>query len=128
MTAKENSATTARRALAVAALLSALPAQPAFAASGKDAFDEQCASCHSLGGASTSSGPSLKGVVWRKIAVLPDFPYTSGLRAKVGVWTPDRLNAYLKNTQAFAPGTDMFWDIRDDAERRAIVRYLEGLK
>ena len=110
-------------AIAAAAVL-ALPAAPAHAG-GKELFEAQCASCHTLDGHSTAAGPSLKGVVWRKIASLKDYRYSAGLKAQIGDWSPDRLNAYLKDTQGYAPGTDMFWDIADPAERKAIVQYLE---
>ena len=108
----------------IAALILALLATPALAG-GQELFEAQCASCHTLDGHSTASGPSLNGVVWRKIASLRDFRYSAGLRGQVGSWSPDRLNAYLRNTQAFAPGTDMFWDIADPATRKAIVQFLE---
>jgi cytochrome c len=111
------------RALLV--LLVTLAAGPALADPGEDAFNSQCASCHTLTGASTPNGPSLKGVVWRKIADLPDFTYSDGLKAKVGTWSPDRLDAYLKNSQQFAPGTDMFWDVEDAVRRKAIIAYLQ---
>lgn len=114
---------------AVLFLLLAFAAGPAMAASaGEEAFNSQCASCHSLSAASTLNGPSLKGVLWRKIASLPDFTYSAGLKAKIGTWSPDRLDSYLKNSQVFAPGTDMFWDVHDRAERRAIIDYLKTLQ
>jgi cytochrome c len=112
----------------VLTLILALAAGPALAAPvSAEAFNAQCASCHSIGSASTQNGPSLKGVLWRKIASLPDFAYSDALRAKIGTWSPDRLDAYLANSQAFAPGTDMFWDVPDPAERKAIVDYLQTL-
>jgi cytochrome c2 len=114
--------------LLAAVLLSLAAATPALGSEGEDAFNNNCASCHTLSGVSTKSGPSLKGVVWRKIAVLPDFAYSSALRSMVGGWTPDRLDAFLRNTQAIAPGTDMFWDIDDAPTRRAIVNYLKTVK
>ena len=94
-------------------------------ADGQALFEAQCASCHTLDGRSTPAGPSLKGVVWRKIAALQDFQYSAGLKRQVGAWSPERLDAYLRHTQRFAPGTDMFWDMSDPAERKAIVAYLE---
>jgi cytochrome c len=97
-------------------------------AAGKAVFEADCASCHSLVRASTPSGPSLKGVMWRKIADRPDFRYSAGLRATIGTWTPSRLDAFLKDSQAFAPGTDMYWDVGDPDRRRAIVDYLSTVK
>ena len=106
-------------------LMALLCAGPAAAQTGKDLFDQNCASCHSLGRDSSLNGPSLRGVVWRKIASLPDFAYTPALKSAVGTWTPDRLSQFLKNTQGFAPGTSMFFDIQDPDARRAIIKFLE---
>jgi cytochrome c len=111
-----------------ASLLFLLAATPTLAADGGEAFRTRCASCHTLDGVSTKSGPSLNGVVWRKIAVLPDFAYSGALRSMTGTWSPARLDAFLRNTQAVAPGTDMFWDISDAATRRDIINYLKSTK
>lgn len=100
-------------------------AAPVRAADGGEAFRINCAACHTVDGASTVNGPSLKGVLWRKIAVLRDFRYSPALKAMVGAWTPSRLDAFLRNTQAFAPGTEMFWTLDDAPTRRAIIDYLK---
>ena len=113
---------------ALASLLLFLTATPALAADGGEAYRTNCASCHTLDGASTVNGPSLRGVLWRKVAVLRDFKYSPALRAVVGTWTPARLDAFLRDTQAFAPGTEMFWDIDDRPTRRAIIDYLKTQK
>jgi cytochrome c len=109
-------------------LFAALAAAPAFAADGRQLFDEQCVACHPVSGASSRAGPQLKGVVWRRIASLDDFDYSVALKAQVGTWSPDRLDAYLKDSQTFAPGGDMFWGMSEPADRRAIINYLETLK
>jgi cytochrome c2 len=117
-----------RRSRAIIALLLALGAGRAFAGTDKDAFDNQCASCHTLGDASTASGPTLKGVIWRKVAGRGDFAYSAALRETIGTWTPDRLDSFLKDTQAFAPGTDMYWEIQDASLRRQIIDFLKTAK
>jgi|SRR5579872_1049074 len=99
---------------------------PALAAGGQEAFESQCAACHTLDGVSTPSGPSLKGLFWRRIASAPGFRYSAALKSKVGTWTPQRLDAFLKDTQSFAPGGDMFFVVTDRADRRAIVNYLKS--
>ncbi len=109
-------------------LLLALAAGPATAADGAKLFADQCASCHSLTGASTDSGPSLKGVVWRKLAAAPDFTYSGALKSLGGSWSPSRLEDYLKDAQALAPGTTMFLVVGDPADRKAIVGYLKAAR
>ena len=113
---------------AIAILLLVLAASPALAADGKALFDDECAACHPLGPSSGPYGPSLKGVIWRKIASLPDFAYTGALKAQPGSWSPSRLDAFLKDTQVFARGSGMYFAIQDRAERRAIVNYLKTEK
>lgn len=118
-----------RAPLATLLLFLASPAAAATAPSvGAEAYESDCASCHTLDGHSTVSGPSLKGVVWRRVASLTDFAYSAGLRQTIGNWTPGRLDAYLRNTQGFAPGTSMFFVIADKTQRRAIISYLETVK
>jgi cytochrome c2 len=115
------------RRLVIAFAVSLL-AGPAAAGDGREAFEADCAGCHALEGPSTPAGPSLKGVMWSDIASRKDFTYSTALKAVVGVWSPERLDAFLRDTRAFAPGTDMLYDVPDAGERRAIVSYLKGLK
>jgi len=113
---------------AVLALLLVLAATPAFAADGKALFDDKCAECHTVGPGSTDSAPSLKGVVGRKIASLPDFQYSDALKAKDGAWTDAALNAFLASPKTFAPGTQMYGGASDPTDRQAIIDYLKTVK
>jgi cytochrome c len=110
------------------ALVLALAAPSAMAATGEQLFGDNCGSCHTAGAASTSDAPTLKGVVGRKIASLPDFAYSAGLKAKDGVWTESALDAFLANPQTFAPGTQMYGGAADPGDRKAIIDYLKTLK
>jgi cytochrome c len=112
------------RAAAIALL--AFAAGPAFA-DGADDFNTNCGGCHSLD-ASSPVAPSLKGVVGRKIASLPDFQYSDALKAKGGSWTDASLNAFLADPKAFAPGTTMLVSVPDPAERKTIIDYLRTVK
>jgi cytochrome c len=110
------------------ALLLALAAAPAFAATGQDVFNDKCGDCHTVDAAS-GSAPSLKGVVGRKIASLSDFQYSDALKAKAGgVWTEAALDAFLTDPKAYAPGTQMFGGAPDPADRKAIIDYLKTVK
>ena len=110
------------------ALLAALVATPALAATGEQLFGDNCASCHTVGAASTPDAPTLKGVVGRKIASLPDFKYSDGLKAKQGVWDDAALDAFVANPQGFAPGTQMYGGAADANDRKAIIDYLKTVK
>jgi cytochrome c len=117
-----------RLALPLISVIIALAGGPAFAATGQDLFNANCADCHTLDGASDSA-PSLKGVVGRKIASLANFQYSDALKAKAGqVWTDANLNAFLAAPQAFAKGTSMFGGAPDPTERQAIIDYLKTVK
>ncbi|MGH6971691.1 MAG: c-type cytochrome, partial [Caulobacteraceae bacterium] len=68
------------------------------------------------------------GVVGRKVASLPDFQYSAGLKAKGGTWTEAALGAFLADPQTYAPGTYMYAQVQDPTERQAIVDYLKTAK
>ena len=107
-----------------------LASSPAAAQQPEDApVFEKCRSCHSLQPDDRESpGPSLAGVVGRKVAGLPEFRYSPALReAGEGglVWSRDALNRYLADPQEAVPGGWMgFPGIRDAEERRAVVDFL----
>ena len=85
-----------------------------------------CKVCHKFDkGGGTLMGPDLYGVVGRKIASVEGFNYTPALKAHEGDWTYEKLDSWLKNPQAFAPGTAMaFPGVADDKKRAAIVAFL----
>ena len=103
-------------------------AAPARAADGTKLFNDLCASCHTTTDASSDQGPSLKGVVWRKVASRPDFTYSKPLVSLGGSWSPDRLDSYLKDSQAFSPGTGMYFAVEDPSDRKAIIAYLKAAR
>lgn len=109
-------------------LILALAASPALAATGEQLFGDDCGSCHTTGAASTPDAPTLKGVVGRKIASLPDFQYSAGLKAKPGAWDDAALDAFIAAPQTFAPGTQMYGGAADPNDRKAIIAYLKTVK
>jgi cytochrome c len=46
-------------------------------------------------------------VVGRPVAARADYVYSDALKAKGGVWSPEAINRYLIDPQAFAQGSDM---------------------
>jgi cytochrome c len=88
----------------------------------------QCATCHTVRmGAGDRNGPSLYDVVGKPVASNSRrFGYTRALGSMGGVWTPERLDAWLASPAKFALGTSMsFRGVPDPLDRADIVVYLQ---
>ncbi len=93
-------------------------------------FGSMCMGCHqAVDGLSHRIGPDLYGIVGREIGAAPGYDeYSAALRSQQATWTRENLDAYLKDPQAFAPGTTMaFPGIKDDEQRAELVKYLAKL-
>jgi cytochrome c len=114
--------------VAAAAISSMLAAQATAPSVGKAAF-AACAACHATTPNTNRLGPSLHGIVNRKIASTLGFPYSNGLKAKTGKWDARSLDAFLASPRTYAPGTRMNYPgMKDAAKRQALVEYLRTLK
>jgi cytochrome c len=98
------------------------------AQAGREAF-AVCGACHTVApGGAALIGPNLWGIVGREIGSMPGFDYSAELKSVGGTWTPERLDRFLTNPTAFAPGTRMgYAGVADPAERAALVGYLATL-
>lgn len=108
----------------------ALAAAPCNVARGRQVFSNTCAMCHvTRKGAPSAAAPNLYGVVARKPASLPDFTYSTAMRARKKRWTAATLSVFIANPQATVPGTYMaFTGIKRAADRAAVICYLESLE
>jgi len=90
---------------------------------------EVCLSCHAVEpGGPVLEGPTLWGVVGRAVASVPGFDYSPALRALGGVWDRARLDRWLADPKAYAPGTLMdMGGVRNAADRKIVLDYLETL-
>lgn len=106
---------------------------------GRQVFKNRCLSCHAYPNLDESLiGPSLKGVVGRRVGTLQDFPYSRALAGAGGVWTEPRLDDYLsaapeaglaagRHPGSEAPaGAMLFRGIGDAASRRAVIAFLKA--
>jgi aldose sugar dehydrogenase len=94
-------------------------------------FGTLCMGCHqAVDGLSHRIGPDLHGIVGRGIGDATGFgEYSSALRARQDTWTRENLDAFLKDPQAFAPGTTMaFPGVKEDEQRALLIKYLESLR
>ncbi len=61
-------------------------------------------------------------------ASIAGFQYSDGMKAKGGTWTPQDVFTFIKDPQAFVPGTKMTFSGEPDPQKRAdIVAYLDTL-
>jgi glucose/arabinose dehydrogenase/cytochrome c2 len=100
------------------------------ATAGKNAFRAQCALCHSAqpndnGGA---QGPDLNGVLGRKAAGNPAFPYTKPLRDSNLTWDAPTLDRFLASPTTVVPGSSMVIAVPKKADRDNIIAYFQAVK
>jgi cytochrome c2 len=90
---------------------------------------QKCYSCHALGEDDEGAqGPSLKGIVGRKVAAHPGYDYSPAMRAYANTqprWSRETLDAFLADPQRVVPDNEMgFFGLKDPAEREALIDYL----
>lgn len=89
-----------------------------------------CALCHAPA-SGRGVGPSLAGVLGRRIGGVAGFHYSPAMKARGkdgAVWTRERLDAFLQSPQRDTPGTIMgFTGIKSRGQREALLAYLATL-
>ena len=117
-------------AVAVFTAATAAPAAAQDAAAGEAVFKRVCATCHNATVEGPRKlGPTLHGVVGRKVASVEGFRYSAAKRAADLVWTPDKIDPYLLNPREFMPGTTMAYaGLKNDNDRKNLIAYLATLK
>ncbi|MCU0817201.1 MAG: c-type cytochrome [Cypionkella sp.] len=88
---------------------------------------QACAVCHSLDpGDHSRAGPSLHGVLGRRIASVEGYDFSPALRAMEIVWTPETISELFEfGPEAYTPGSRMpDQRVGDPADRQALVEYL----
>ena len=112
-------------ALAVAGA-SAMPAAAADPARGERLW-RKCASCHTLeANGRNRAGPRLHGVFGRAAGSVPDYRYSEALKKSGIVWTAETLDAYIKDSEGFVPGTKMYGGLTQDADRADLLAFLKA--
>ncbi|NNL90475.1 MAG: c-type cytochrome [Marinicaulis sp.] len=87
-----------------------------------------CKSCHTFEeGGANGTGPNLYNIVNRTVGTVPGFNYSSALANDGGVWSYERLDAYLKNSQEYIPGTAMVQRFPKDDQRADLLAYLGSM-
>lgn len=116
-------------AVALLAFLASAPAGQATAADsrrGEDIF-RKCVTCHTLeAGGRNRVGPRLAGLFGRTAGSVDDFRYSDALKRSGIVWNETTLDAYLKDSEAFVPGTKMYGGLTLDADRSDLIAFLRS--
>ena len=98
------------------------------AAKGEKVFNK-CKACHDVDKGINKVGPTLKGVVGRKIASVEGYKYSDDMAAKGaegGVWDEATLTTYLPDPKAFVPKTKMaFAGLKKPEEVADGIAYLK---
>jgi cytochrome c len=122
-----------KRAFFAAVATTLLAVAPAMAegdaAKGEKVFNK-CKACHEVEKGVNKVGPTLKGLVGRKAASVPDYKYSEAMIAKGAegvVWDEATLTAYLPDPKAFVPKTKMaFAGLKKPDEVADVIAYLKA--
>lgn len=114
----------------VAIFACAVSAQPAPEVSAGERAYQKCYSCHALEqGKNDLDGPTLHGIIGRRIAAEPGFDYSPAMRSFARQherWTPVLLDRLVADPEMLVPGTSMtFTGMRNARERSALIAYLQ---
>jgi len=85
-----------------------------------------CASCHTvMKDGQQPKAPPLNNIVGREIASISDYSYSAALSAEQGVWTPKRLDNFLKRPNHSLPDTKMYFrGIQSVVKRAFLIKWL----
>jgi cytochrome c len=86
-----------------------------------------CAACHTIGkGGANRAGPNLHAIMGKPVAANLAFGYSYALKSVGGIWTPERVDAWLAAPATFAPRTSMAYPgMRDPLMRADLISYLQ---
>ena len=86
-----------------------------------------CRACHAVEeGAAHTVGPNLRGVVGRPVASIEGYDgYTPAMKSYGGLWSPERLDRYVRQPMIEVEGTTMvFPGIADATDRADLIAWL----
>lgn len=111
--------------LALTGVAHAAPSQ-GDASRGQTLYSQQCMACHAAD--ISLAGPLHRGVVGRKSASVPDYPYSPALQKLRVTWNDRTLNTWLQSPNAMAPGNRMGFAVPNAQDRQDLIAYLKTLQ
>jgi cytochrome c len=107
---------------------SALPqvAQGTEDASGQQAFNNACRTCHMVKEGDNRLGPNLYKVVGRKAGSLPNYGFSSAMKDPGFVWDEEKLDRFIANPDEVVPGNNMkpYSGLSSGDDRKKIIAFL----
>jgi len=98
------------------------------AASGKRLYQTRCLGCHGDGGAATTLGPSLVGIIGRKAGTGESGVHSRAMTESNTRWDEALLRKFLAAPTKQVPGTIMPGAVQDAQEIDDLIAYLETLR
>jgi cytochrome c len=93
------------------------------AADGKEVFEKRCTGCHSMD--ANKTGPRLRAIYGKKAGSVPSYTYSDPLKKSGIVWDSKTLDEWLTDPDRMVPDNDMSFQVKDPAERAAIIEFLK---
>jgi nitrite reductase (NO-forming) len=91
------------------------------AVAGRQVF-KKCEACHSLEPGKNLVGPSLAGVIGRRVGSVPGYDYSPAMKQSNIVWSAVTLDSYLTDPQKVVPGNKMpFPGLKTDRDRADVI-------
>jgi cytochrome c len=107
---------------------SALPqaSQQTQDASGQQAFNNACRTCHMVKDGDNRLGPHLYKVIGRQAGSLPDYNYSSAMKGADFAWDKEKLERFIANPDEVVPGNRMkpYTGLASSDDRAKIVAFL----
>ena len=111
-------------------LASAMPALADGGAAKGEKVYAKCKACHDIENGVNKVGPTLKGLIGRNAASVPDYKYSEAMLAKAAeglVWDEATLAAYLPDPKAYVPKNKMaFAGVKKPEDIENIIAFLKA--
>jgi len=95
-------------------------------ASGQQAFNNACRTCHIVREGDNRLGPNLHRIVGRKAGSLPDYAFSSAMKEAGFVWDEEKLDRFIANPDEVVPGNSMkpYGGLSSGDDRKKIIAFL----
>lgn len=97
-------------------------------ASGEQAFNNSCRTCHTVKEGDNRVGPNLHNIIGRKAGSVANFPYSEAMKSSDIVWDDSALLRFIEDPEAVVSGNGMkrYTGVRSAEDRAKIVAFLKS--